>query len=182
MIPLCGWALAAYIAVSASITRSSTDWPGSATRTPMLVPQVIRRSPISRLSLSAFRILLATRRARTRLDLGSMTANSSPPSRATVSVTRTASWSRRAITRRTSSPALWPSVSLMPLKESRSRISRAGGISPRDVSASAWLSTEFNAVRLASWVSGSVRAIRSSSTWASRSMAVRLSTRSSSSW
>ena len=83
---LCGWALAAYMAVSASMTRSSTDWPGSATRRPMLVPQVIRRSPISRLSPSALRILLATRRARTRFDLGSMTANSSPPRRATVSV------------------------------------------------------------------------------------------------
>ena len=124
---LCGWALAAYIAVSASMTRSSTDCPGSATRRPMLVPQVMRRSPISRLSPRALRILLATRRALTRLDFGSITANSSPPRRATVSVSRTACCSRREITRRTSSPALWPNVSLMPLKESRSRTSSAGG-------------------------------------------------------
>ena len=41
------------------------------------------------------------------------------------------------------------------LEESRSRTSRAGGISPRDVSARAWLRTELSAVLLASWVSGS---------------------------
>lgn len=49
------------------------------------------------------------------------TTNSSPAKRDTVSVARTVSRSRAAITPRTSSLALWPRVSLTYLKRSRSR-------------------------------------------------------------
>ena len=59
----------------------------------------------------------------------STTANSSPPSRASVSPGRSASPSRGPIWLRTSSPAWWPSVSLSSLKPSRSISSSA--TSPR---------------------------------------------------
>ncbi len=49
-----------------------------------------------------------------------MTTNSSPPRRATRSFSRTASRRRCAIALSSSSPALWPSVSLIVLKRSRS--------------------------------------------------------------
>ncbi len=61
------------------------------------------------------------------------TANSSPPSRATVSVSRTAARSRGAKPTSSSSPARCPSVSLTPLKLSRSTnmTARAAGRRPR---------------------------------------------------
>ena len=58
------------------------------------------------------------------------TANSSPPSRASVSSSRSSACSRGPIWRSTSSPAWWPSVSLSSLKPSRSTSSSASS-SPR---------------------------------------------------
>ena len=61
------------------------------------------------------------RRRRRRATPVCTMANSSPPSRATQSAPRTRPVSRRASSRIRSSPAGWPSVSLMFLKRSRSR-------------------------------------------------------------
>ena len=54
-----------------------------------------------------------------------MIVNSSPPRRVTVSVSRTHCFSRSAVWRSTSSPAAWPTLSLMFLKLSRSTNSSA---------------------------------------------------------
>ena len=65
---------------------------------------------------------------------GIRTANSSPPSRATVSSSRSCSPIRRATSSRTASPAWWPRVSLMSLKRSRSMTSTAvvGALAARE--------------------------------------------------
>src|SRR5947209_1402347 len=69
-------------------------------------------------SRSALTILPATTAAPTSWVLGRRTANSSPPSRATVSESRKTFWSRRATSRSRSSPAAWPWESLISLKRS----------------------------------------------------------------
>ncbi len=56
-----------------------------------------------------------------------ISTNSSPPRRATVSPSRTVDCSRSAIFRSTSSPKLWPRLSLMTLKWSRSMKTTATG-------------------------------------------------------
>jgi len=54
-------------------------------------------------------------RARSSVQLSSSTPNSSPPSRARVSDSRTFDWSSAASCRSNASPAGWPLVSLMTL-------------------------------------------------------------------
>ena len=75
-----------------------------------------------------------------------MTTNSSPPSRATVSDSRTALVSRCAIACSSWSPASWPSVSLMRLKWSKSRNRHATCVPSRCACAricrSRWLSSD----------------------------------------
>ena len=74
-----------------------------------------------------------------------MTANSSPPSRASVSSSRSSSFSRGPIWRSTSSPAWWPSVSLSSLKPSRSINSSASSLpfAPLDSIAACSVSTRW---------------------------------------
>src|SRR5213080_529185 len=82
----------------------------------------------------AERIWSATRSAAVRAWMASVSgiriANSSPPMRKQSSALREAS-RMRATSRRTSSPAGWPSRSLTPLKPSRSRRTSARGRSER---------------------------------------------------
>ena len=59
---------------------------------------------------------------------GATIANSSPPMRARVSLERSIDWARSATWRRMASPTGWPWLSLIVLKLSRSRISRASGL------------------------------------------------------
>ena len=65
------------------------------------------------------------RRSSTVVPSGSRTANSSPPTRATSSASGTPASRRGPISRRSRSPAWWPSVSLSSLKWSRSISSSA---------------------------------------------------------
>ena len=84
-------------------------------------------------------------------------ANSSPPNRATVSVSRRHVPTRSATLRSKRSPIGWPSVSLTVLKRSRSRHSTAA-IAPCPTCATICPSRSTKAARFASPVSGSCRA------------------------
>ena len=78
---------------------------------------------------------------------GSSTTNSSPPSRDTLSIGRTAANSRSENWRRTRSPAAWPRESLMSLKQSRSTNSTPVALPERLSSASDWVSRSISRVR-----------------------------------
>ena len=118
----------------------------------------------------------------------SSTVNSSPPSRASSAAPRVAVRSRSAMCCSTRSPKLWPRVSLIDLKLSRSTNSSARRCSlPARVSAPVRCADSVR--RLGSWVSGSwcarwcswrVRSAtwRSSSAWWARSSASACSMRS----
>ena len=149
-LPAC---FAAYMAMSASRSRSSADSRPSRDATPTLAP--IRTSwpatPNGRRRVSTIR---------RPTDCASSgppcvtTANSSPPSRAVVSSGRTHPSRRCAAERSSSSPAGWPSVSFTFLKPSRStRITDSRRRAPAEVSAVA--AGRSSSARLARPVSGS---------------------------
>src|SRR6266702_1254663 len=85
-------------------------------------------------------------------------ANSSPPSRASVSSSRTQPRSRPATPLSSSSPAACPSPSLTTLKSSKSRNRAAKRSGWRVRRASVWTTRSRNSARLASPVSGSCSA------------------------
>nr|WP_167978006.1 hypothetical protein [Lentzea indica] len=123
--------LAAYIAMSACRNNS---WPSPESEghsaTPTL-PAISSSRPSSVTGMAnAERILSATMRAFSAEPTpGSSTANSSPPRRATRSVSRTAHERRLATWRSSRSPEWCPSESLTSLNLSRSTISNASGSS-----------------------------------------------------
>ena len=82
-------------------------------------------------------------------------ANSSPPSRATVSAARAQQRNRSAAEISSRSPSAWPRLSFTRLKSSRSRKSTVIGWACRCARASAWLTRSRNSARLARPVSGS---------------------------
>src|SRR4051812_2678573 len=86
--------------------------------------------------------------------------NSSPPSRATVSWSRTASLSESATSRSRSSPAWWPKRSFTPLKPSRSIATTAKRRPARACLATSYSIRSPSPRRLAAPVSGSVSAQR----------------------
>ena len=92
---------------------------------PMLASMCTRIPPTANVCSSAARSRRPAALADASSPGSSTTANSSPPSRASVSPGRSASCRRGPIWRRTSSPAWWPSVSLSSLKPSRSISSSA---------------------------------------------------------
>ena len=80
--------------------------------------------------------LAATREISSALRTSSSRiVNSSPPRRATVSLSRTQPRSRGATSFSSRSPIAWPSVSLISLKRSRSRNSTASSVRPRSARA-----------------------------------------------
>ncbi len=102
-------------------------------------------------------------------------ANSSPPRRAAVSPARTESWSLRAASTSSSSPAWWPMVSLTALKPSRSMKSTAVLWSPARRPVRAWRTRRVNRARLGRSVSGSCSALCWSWAWSrTRSVTSRL--------
>ena len=102
-------------------------------------------------------------------------ANSSPPKRAAVSVARMLVARRSATSRRTSSPAAWPRLSLIVLKSSRSRKMTAMPCCSRRLRATAWRTRSTNRARLARLVTGSWKAWWAScSSKALRSLTSRL--------
>jgi hypothetical protein len=169
--------LAAYMAVSASSRSSSAVWSAVPRRTPMLARAWTYRESRRMCSPRTSRALRATCIAVSMVAPGRRIANSSPPSRATTSLSRTTLLRREATSCSTRSPASWPKRSLTFLKLSRSRSSSAGGGVPR----AAWLRASsmasIRATRLARPVRASDIAIFIMSRCAWRSMAVRLSTR-----
>ena len=98
---------------------------------------------------------------RARRCVSSSTTNSSPPKRATVSGAQTTPRSRTATWRSSSSPALWPRLSLTTLNRSRSSSSKAMWSRRRARAASACVSRSANRARLGSPVSTSWSARRS---------------------
>ena len=121
--------LASYIAMSASTSSSSAVSFELASKgaTPTLAVTVARRPPQA--DGSSERIAVsrpsATRIASVASARSSSTANSSPPSRASTSVRRSRLRSAVPTLAIRSSPAEWPSESLMYLKLSRSIASTA---------------------------------------------------------
>ncbi len=87
--------------------------------------------------------------------------NSSPPTRATVSVSRTTVRSLRAIERSTTFPASWPHASFTALKPSRSTTISAKDSPVRRDRASACSIRSSRSFRFGRPVSGSRRAARS---------------------
>ncbi len=120
---LAGRAWPLYIAASASRIRSSAARPSPSSA--IVMPTLVRS-----VDVAARRCAPARRAARGRAPpcrrppgrptSSSSSANSSPPKRAAVSAPRTPPSSRRATSISTSSPAAWPSESLIALKSSRS--------------------------------------------------------------
>ena len=171
--------LASYIATSASRSSSS-----ACVRALWLAAM-----PIERLTLSGFspaatgimndwsvRLAISTAPRSASSSRRTSTANSSPPSRATTSSRRTECTSRDATPRSSWSPIACPSVSLTPLKSSRSMNITATlpSASPSSASRTRWL----NSARLASPVSGSWWAWCWSWSWRSRSSETACSRRS----
>ena len=114
-------------------------------------------------------IASATSSASSRSQRGRTTANSSPPSRATTSVSRMRASSTLAMSAITRSPAGWPSVSLTCLKLSRSSISSAPTVCSRRLRAISVRRSSpkrrrfFNPVSgswLACWRSSCIRSLR----------------------
>ena len=120
--------LAVYIAVSAQRSRPCTSWACSG-KAPIPMLPLIRSvaAPTPNGSRSRRSTPDATRFASLTPMPCSSTANSSPPSRATVSVLRTWSDSRRPTCTSSWSPTWWPSESLTSLNRSRSISSTAQG-------------------------------------------------------
>ncbi len=97
------------------------------------------------------------------------TTNSSPPRRPRVSLSRSTAFSRPATARSSWSPTLWPSVSLIPLKLSRSMKSTATGSSARRERESICSTRSRINARFGSPVSASCVAWYASSRWRSAS-------------
>ena len=131
----------------------------------------VERNGRSSVSMSAS----ASRSTSARVAMPSTrTANSSPPSRATVSEERVVLTMRCATACSSRSPASWPSESLMFLKLSRSRNMTATELCPRCARVSACCTRSRNRLRFASSVSGSWNAsCRSCSSSALRSLMSR---------
>ncbi len=144
--------------MSASRSRSAGD-----TRSPTAIPTLavtvkgVSLAPSSlKGSLSAASRRSATRSGPAASERSSaITTNSSPPRRPSVSVARTTPSSLAATAFSSSSPAPWPSVSLMDLKLSRSTNSAATGVWSRRERASICSMRSRISVRLGSPVSGS---------------------------
>ncbi len=86
------------------------------------------------------------------------TANSSPPSRAIESPSRSASWRRRLTSRSSRSPLAWPRVSLTSLKRSRSIMNTASSLPSRAAAEMACTTLSWKWIRFGSPVSESCRA------------------------
>ena len=165
--------LARYMAASASDSSPSAlrGASGSVTTTPTLAEPKRASPPTVNGSSNA-----STRRRAIRSACSSSatsshtTANSSPPKRATVSLARSSLRRRGPIARSSSSPAPWPSESLMTLRLSRSRNSTATRVLSRDARSSAWRSRSSSSVRLGRPVSASC-----SASWRMRASVCRLS-------
>ena len=139
--------------MSAFRSRSSARSPGEAEATPMLA---VARTWLP-LSENGWDMAAASRSGSpSRPSAPSIRmANSSPPSRATVSALRAQARNRSATAMRSRSPSPWPRLSFTFLKSSRSRKRTVTGLPRRCASASAWLTRSRNRARLASPVSGS---------------------------
>ncbi|MNQ86723.1 hypothetical protein D3C85_1019230 [compost metagenome] len=154
--------LARYRAMSARLSRSAGLAPWSGISAIPMLGVTCSRCPSSSMgSASSLRNLSAIMRTwrviseRLPSRPVSSTTNSSPPRRATVSSNRTLA-SRRAVTIfSTASPRGWPRESLMCLKWSRSRKSRAPRISWRCRRAICWVRRSVSRARLGRLVSGS---------------------------
>ncbi len=111
------------MAMSAFFSSSSTSAPSRGnTVIPMLVLTKISRPSMCIGAATASRTLCATVTRRALLGTPStIKVNSSPPRREMVSTSRSCSFRRVATICRTLSPVLWPSVSLICLKRSRSK-------------------------------------------------------------
>ena len=178
--PLNWSRLAEYIARSARVNRSSavmsavsSDW---AIARPTLGRMNISRPPTTNASSKT----RTTRSAMARAASGSSsinTANSSPPSLATVSPVWTLSWTRSATAHRRASPAAWPRLSLTSLKSSRLSSITATGAALRRRSCIAWVSRSVNNARLARPVSGSRRAMSATVTRSRRFSSSRVNWR-----
>ena len=111
-------------ALRISSSASPGSWVASSPLRAMpMLGRTDRSLPCTEIGISNPR---TRRSARSIAIPGSLTssikmANSSPPNRAAVSISRTASSRRPATCRSTSSPAAWPRLSLIVLKSSRSR-------------------------------------------------------------
>src|SRR3954452_17797533 len=122
---------------------------------PMLIPIVIDRSPITSGSVTVVRTRSASTSASGRSVFSQTMANSSPPSRAAVSLARSTEVSRPANATRTASPMGWPCSSLIALKPSRSMISTQVGVRSRCPRSRACRSRSWKRIRLGRPVSGS---------------------------
>ena len=117
--------LASYIARSALRSSASADSLPSPKATPIEQPRVTGSAPTRARGSGRPGSGRRSRRPRRTEMSSSSTANSSPPSLATVSLSRVHSTSRRATSTSTASPAACPKRSLTGLNESRSMKSSA---------------------------------------------------------
>ena len=154
-------AFARYIAMSAFASNADTSLPSSGkTAMPTLAVIFTPWPPSCISSLTAARIFSANscRPARSG-TVSTITTNSSPPNRATRSLSRMQARTRRAISRSNWSPVGWPRVSLMDLKLSRSRKKTAKPLLLRCALATACCKVTLKEARLGSPVSESCVAI-----------------------
>src|SRR5215218_8388938 len=155
-----------YMAASARCSRSSTSSPGSTSATPTLA--VTPSAPPTCATAARSRSAIISPEELT--ETSARTANSSPPSRATVSVSRTAPPSAMPTALSMASPAACPPASLTLLNPSRSTRQTTDRC-PEAASSTAPVTRSMKARRLGMPVSGSVEAsvscVRMSMTWRS---------------
>jgi hypothetical protein len=153
---------ASYIATSAARIKALASSPCSGKRAmPMEAAMSMGWPSITSGSSRAFWIFPATTRAASMDSLVvRSTANSSPPSRATISESRRALRTRTPTSRRAWSPTGWPSVSLMVLNRSMSKTRTDSCWLARFAVRTAWPSCSLNIARFGSAVSPSSYASR----------------------
>ena len=147
--------LARYMAASAFSSMSPGVDEPSLRAIPMLADTTICSVSTSTGSARAAAMRSAIITASLRSLTSQSTANSSPPSRPTLSLSRSASSTRAAVVRSRRSPASWPSESLITLKRSRSMNSTATSPPARRVRASAMPTRSRKRMRLGRPVTGS---------------------------
>ena len=152
------------MAVSARRISVASSSPSSGkTAMPMLKETCRLAPPIRYGCATPTRMWRATSAASSAVPIcGSSTTNSSPPSRQTVSLARTAPSTLPATWRSSSSPTSWPCRSLICLKWSRSRNISARQPPLRRASCSACCRRSWSSRRLGRPVSGSCWAWRAS--------------------
>ena len=162
-------AFASYIAMSALRRITSADsFACSAKAMPMLAVTRSSRPPISKGTAHAASTCWATIFAPARSTPSHTTTNSSPPSRATGSVDRTAPTNRRATATRSASPMPWPRLSFTTLKWSTSTKSTASERPPPIACSTARLRICRNCARFGSSVRRSCVASYVSASWNAR--------------